>query len=140
MTEETQQSQFKGWARVEVMGHQTHIGYVQTEVYGQTTMFRVDTPDLPEREYELKEPAYVEGRWTPAGAKVQRLARPGCSVLVGSGSIYRILPCDESAALRAIDSEQRAELKLISLPQAMLLDAGEEDGEDEDEGSDEDDV
>jgi hypothetical protein len=45
------QAQFNGWARVEVMGHQTHIGYVRTEAYGAAVLFRVDTPDLPEREY-----------------------------------------------------------------------------------------
>lgn len=130
-----QQSQFTGWARVEVMGHQTHIGYVRTEAYGQAVMFRIDTPELPAREYVLQAPAYVtfqEGanlqssRWTPAGATVQRAARPGCSVLVGAGSIYRILPCTEEAALLAIDQTERAELKLISLPEGKALPAPDE--------------
>ena len=118
---EQQQAQFNGWARVEVMGHQTHIGYVKTEAYGQAVMFRIDTPELPEREYTLTEPEYVAGSWTPAGAKVQRSASPGCSVLVGAGSIYRILPCDEAAALKAIETSQRSELKLISLPPEKLI-------------------
>ena len=119
-----QQASFNGWARVEVMGHQTHIGFVRTEAYGQAVMFRIDTPELPEREYVLEEPAYVDSRWTPAGAKVQRAATPGCSVLVGAGSIYRIIPCSEVAALRAIESTQRAELKLIELPPDKALPAG----------------
>ena len=86
MSEENQ-AQFNGWARVEVMGHQSHIGYVRTEAYGQAVLFRIDTPELPEREYTLKEPEYVDGRWTLAGAKVRRSATAGVSVLVGAGSI-----------------------------------------------------
>lgn len=116
-----QQASFTGWAKVEVMGHQSHIGYVRTEAYGQAVMFRIDTPELLEREYELTEPAYVAGHWTPAGAKVQRAASPGCSVLVGAGSIYRIVPCDEAAAMRAIETSQRAELKIISLPEQKQI-------------------
>jgi hypothetical protein len=125
MSEENQAS-FTGWARVEVMGHQTHIGFVKTEAYGQAVMFRVDTPELPEREYVLTEPAYVSTVWTRAGATVRRIARPGCSVLVGAGSIYRIIPCTEAAALKAIDADERAVLKLVSLPESAALPPGEE--------------
>jgi hypothetical protein len=125
MSEENQAS-FTGWARVEVMGHQTHIGFVKTEAYGQAVMFRVDTPELPEREYVLTEPAYVSTVWTRAGATVRRIARPGCSVLVGAGSIYRIIPCTEAAALKAIDADERAVLKLVSLPESAALPPGDE--------------
>lgn len=137
LMDETKQAQFNGWARVEVMGHQTHIGFVRTEAYGQAVMFRIDTPELPEREYVLEEPAYVTEapglrRWVQAGAKVKRVARPGCSVLVGAGSIYRIIPCTEGAALKAIDSAERAELNLIELPpQQALAEAVEHSEEDE---------
>ena len=135
-----QQASFNGWARVEVMGHQTHIGYVRTEAYGQAVMFRIDTPELPEREYILTEPAYAEGHWTPAGAKVRRAASPGCSVLVGAGSIYRIIPCSEQAALKAIEAGVRAELKLIELPPAKAITAGDQrDDPDEDDHSEYDD-
>jgi hypothetical protein len=138
MTE--QQAQFNGWARVEVMGHQTHIGYVRTEAYGQAVLFRIDTPEFPEREYVLTEPGYVDGKWTLAGAKVKRAAKPGCSVLIGAGSIYRIVPCSEAAALKALESSQRAELKLVELPPQMALAAGVEDpGDDEDDPDEQDD-
>lgn len=120
---ELPQAQFNGWAKVEVMGHQTHVGFVKTEAYGQAVMFRVDVPQLPEREYILEDPAYVDGEWTPAGAKVQRAASEGHSVLVGAGSIYRIIPCTEAAAMRAVEVEIRSELKLISLPEAKALSA-----------------
>ncbi len=135
-----QNSEFSGWAKVEIMGHSQHIGFVRTEAYGQVVMFRIDTPELPEREYTLEEPAYVDGRWTVAGAKVLRAASPGCTVLVGAGSIYRIIPCDEAAALRAIESGARAELKLVSLPVQMALMEPEEAEEDDPETDTENDV
>ena len=50
MSEENQAS-FSGWAKVEVMGHQSHIGFVRTEAYGQAVMFRIHTPELPVREF-----------------------------------------------------------------------------------------
>src|SRR5208283_4465748 len=109
---EQQQASFNGWARVEVMGHQTHIGFVRTEVYGQAVMFRVDTPELPERDYTLTEPAYARvnggsgAQWCPVGSTVRRQVRPGCSVLIGAGSIYRIMPCTEEAAATAIDQTE----------------------------------
>lgn len=136
MPDELPQSQFNGWARVEVMGHQTHIGFVRTEAYGQAVMFRIDTPELPEREYVLTEPEYIGGHWTPAGAKVQRAATRGCSVLVGAGSIYRIVPCSEAAALKAIESAGRAELKLIELPPDKLLAVGVGSVDDDDDDDD----
>lgn len=116
-----QQAQFNGWARVELMGHQSHIGYVRTEVYGTAVLFRIDTPELQEREYTLEEPAYVGSRWTPAGTKVKREGTPGISVLAGAMSIYRIVPCSEAAALRAIEQSVRSELKVIELPAEKQL-------------------
>ena len=118
---EEQQAQFNGWAKVEVMGHQSHIGFVRTEAYGGAVLFRIDTPELPEREYTLTEPEYVDGKWTPSGATVQRAAAPGVSVLVGAGSIYRIVPCTEGVALKAIEAGARAELKLVALPEASQI-------------------
>jgi hypothetical protein len=131
-TNEDNQAKFEGWARVEVMGHQTHIGFVKTEAYGQAVMFRVDVPQLPQRQYVLESPEYVDGKWTPAGATVLRAASEGHSVLVGAGSIYRILPCTEAAAMRAAEASIRSELKLISLPEAKALAAAAEIDEDPD--------
>ena len=144
---EEQQASFNGWAKVEVMGHQTHIGFVRTEAYGQAVMFRVDVPELPEREYVLVAPEFCESspgtsHWTPAGSTVRRMARPGCTVLIGAGSIYRILPCTEAAAMKAIEQEERATIKLISLPEGKALASGEEvvgDFENCDQEEDEDD-
>jgi hypothetical protein len=127
---EEQQASFNGWAKVEVMGHQRHIGYVRTEAYGQAVLFRIDTPELPEREYVLQEPAYVScdggRRWMPAGAKVKRPATAGVSVLIGAGSIYRIVPCTEAVALKAIEQAVRSELQLVEMPPELAIAAAAE--------------
>lgn len=138
---ESSQANFNGWARVEILGHQSHIGYVRTEAYGQAVLFRVDTPELPEREYVLEEPEYVRanGRdtWAPKGTKVRREATPGVSVLVGSGSIYRIVPCSEAAALKAIESNGRSPLKLVELPEARAIEGPSDSDSDEEADQDE---
>lgn len=132
-----QQAEFKGWARVEVMGHQTHIGFVRTEAYGAAVLFRVDTPGADEREYTLEEPSYctfpvcesvTTSQWCPRGTIVKRKPRPPVTVLIGAGSIYRIIPCDEAAALVALEREQRTELILVRLPAGVALPSPEETG------------
>ena len=30
---EQQQATFKSWAKIEVLGHQSHVGFVRTEAY-----------------------------------------------------------------------------------------------------------
>jgi hypothetical protein len=122
MTEQTeQQAHFEGWAKVEVMGHQSHIGFVKTEAYGAAVLFRIDTPPLPEREFTLDRPKYMGTGYYPTGAVVKMPNQPGSSVLVGAGSIYRIIPCTEEAAMAAIDSGRRGELMLVSLPPEQAL-------------------
>lgn len=131
---EEKQASFTGWAKVEVMGHQTHIGFVRTEPYGQAVLFRIDVPPLPERDHTLTAPCYVNGiLWTPAGAVVRRLAVEGHSVLVGAASIYRIIPCTEEAALKGIESEYRSELKVVSVPPKALEQSEENFPEESDE-------
>lgn len=136
MSEEIPQAQFSGWARVEVMGHQTHIGYVRTEAYGAAVLFRVDTPELPEREWVLEKPEWGERGMIPAGTKVKRPGVAGVSVLIGAGSIYRIVPCSEAAALRAIDNERRAALRVVELPEGLALAAAADPDEEDDEQDD----
>lgn len=128
MTEQ-QQASFEGWAKVEVMGHQSHIGFVKTEAYGAAVLFRIDTPPLPEREYTLASPQYAAGGYYPIGAVVRRPEEPGASVLVGAGSIYRIVPCTEEVAMHAIDAGRRAPLILVSLPAEKALAASASTGD-----------
>ncbi|MEI9975085.1 MAG: hypothetical protein WDO73_25345 [Ignavibacteriota bacterium] len=100
-------------------------------------------PSYRSAKYVLEDPAYVGGNWTPAGATVERAPSEGVSILLGAGSIYRITPCTEEAAMRAAEASIRSELKLISLPAAQAIAAGadpssedeSEDGDDEPDGS-----
>ena len=110
--EETNQASFKGWAKVEVMGHQSHIGYVTTEAYGAAVLFRIDAPVLEECDEELTTSGYVGDVYARAGSVIRRAKVEATSVLVGSGSIYRIIPCDEPTAMKAIRSTTRRPLSL----------------------------
>jgi hypothetical protein len=129
------QAEFKGWARVEVMGHQTHIGYVTTEAYGAAVMFRVDRPEIPEEEITLTEREWTNSGYLPAGAVVKRGKIDAVSVLVGAGSIYRIVPCTEGVALKAIRESERRPLSLVKLPETMAIAgaAGDTEFDDDDE-------
>lgn len=53
------QNRFEGFAVVELFGHAKEIGFVTTEYYGTAAFFRVDTPELPERDFVLESPEYV---------------------------------------------------------------------------------
>src|SRR5258706_10528286 len=117
------QAYFSGWAILELMGHNREVGYVTTDYFGPVGLFRVDRPELPEREYELQKPQYVDGRWTPAGARVKRAALPAKSVLVGPSSIFRITPCTELLAMEAIEQMLSPPLILLSLPERAQIEA-----------------
>lgn len=117
---------FEGWAIVEMMGRRREIGYVTTEHYGAASLFRVDSPEFEEREFELQRPEYVEGRMVPKGSKVKRTAIPAKSCLVGPGSIYALNPCTEETARKAIEQGIHRPLILLSIPeQAQLTAAGD---------------
>lgn len=125
-----EQAKFEGWAIVEMMGHQREIGFVTTQAFGQAVMFRIDTPDLPEREFVLKTPEYTqeslagEGRaWTPAGAKVKRSPSPARSRLVSPGALYAINPCTEEAARTALERTTDRPLILIEAPPRAAIEA-----------------
>lgn len=120
------QAQFAGFARVEVMGHQTHIGYVTTEAYGGAVMFRIDQPEVPESEEVLECSEWIEDKRCPAGSVVKRQKIDPVSVLVGAGSIYRIIPCTEEAALKAIRMSQHRPLSLVRLPEMAAIAAPSE--------------
>ena len=125
------QSSFEGWAIVELFGHQREVGFVTTQAFGQAVLFRIDTPSLEEREYELRRPEYVGSEWCPAGSKVKRQAVPAHSRLVGPGAVYAINPCDEAAARKAIESLERRPLILLSMPEGKLLESAKLPGEEQ---------
>ena len=118
---ETDQASFKGWAKVEVMGHQSHTGYVTTEAYGAAVLFRVDQPEIPGQKETLTESQWIGNTTVPPGTVVQRGKIEAVSVLVGAGSIYRIIPCTEEVARKAIQENQRRPLIAVKLPGAKQL-------------------
>lgn len=118
---EQAQAKFEGFAVVELMGHQREIGFVTTEVYGQAVMFRIDTPELDDREYVLESPEYIDGRLAPKGTTVKRKAVEARSRLVSPGALYAINPCTEEAARAAIERTTHRPLMLVSLPEGAKL-------------------
>lgn len=134
MNTDIKQADFSGWAVVELFGHQREVGFVTTEVFGSAVLFRIDTPDLPKREYKLERPEWTQVagadvRLSPAGSLVQREGSPARSKLVGPGAIYAITPCTEAAAQKAIEGLIRRELILLELPDKTPIIAGELPGE-----------
>jgi hypothetical protein len=135
------QSKFEGWAVVEMMGHQREIGFVTTEYFGTAAMFRVDTPEVPERDFELKRPEYVNDatscRYVPAGSTVRRPALPAKTRLVSPGSLYAITPCTEETAMKAIEEMVPRSLILLKInAAAVALLPGEQDDYSDDENED----
>jgi hypothetical protein len=130
---EEQVAKFEGWAVVEMFGHQKEIGYVSTRYFGTACLFQIDVPALQEREFILEAPSYVDTEgttssgvdvrrlWCPAGSKVKRRATPGRSPLIGPNSIYKLTPCTEDTAMRAIEEFAPRPLMLLELPNAPQL-------------------
>lgn len=128
------QNQFSGYAKVEVMGHQSHVGMVTTEVYGQAVLFRIDSPEIPEREETLQYPERVGDCYCPKGTIVKRPKIESVSVLVGSASIYRLTPCTEEVARIEAERTTNRPLLLVRLPEGVALPApSNEDRDDEDD-------
>jgi len=118
---EPSQANFEGWAIVEMMGHQREIGFVTTQAFGQAVMFRIDTPELPEREYVLERPEYASGRLVPVGSKVQRAGVAPRSRLVSPGALYAINPCTEETARNFLDRAADRPLIVVEFPKGHAL-------------------
>jgi hypothetical protein len=126
MEDEVKQAAFDGWAIVEMMGHRKEIGFVTTQAFGQAVLFRVDTPELPEREYTLESPEYARHngrgeRWCPIGTKVKRESSPARSCLVAPSSLYAINPCTEQAAMALIERNKARPLIALELSEQAAL-------------------
>lgn len=116
---DTPANKFEGWAVVELFGHAKEIGFVTTQYFGTACLFQIDVPELPEREYVLERPEYIDeedGRvWTPAGSKVKRAACPARTRLVGPSAVYSMTPCTETTARRALEEISPRRLILLEL-------------------------
>ena len=128
------QNEFNGWAKVEINGYNTHIGQVTTQVFGTAVLFRIDQPEIPADEKPSDRDGYLDGRMIPKGTIIKRAAIPPASVLVGASSIYRITPCTEAVALKAIEQSVCRPLIPVGLPDLPAL---PEPDDDEDDNGDE---
>lgn len=118
---EIKQASFEGWAIVEMMGHRREVGFVATQAFGQAVLFRVDIPELLERDYVLERPQYVDGQYCATGTKVRRQASPARSCLVAPSSLYAINPCSEAAAMKAIETSIARPLIVLELVEQTAL-------------------
>lgn len=117
---------FTGWALLELFGHQKEVGHVTTVYFGDKALFRVDVPELPEREHVLTSPQYAETEpdvrnWCPAGSKVKRKAVPARSRFISPGALYAMNPCTEEAARQAMESLVSRPLILVEAPAGKSL-------------------
>lgn len=138
---DVKQASFEGWAVVEMMGHRKEIGFVTTQAFGQAVLFRVDTPELPEREYTLEAPEYARlngagERWCPTGTKVKRESSPARSCLVAPSSLYAINPCTEQAAIALIERNRSRPLIALELPEQAALPPAPDEDDDYDDDDD----
>lgn len=119
MNEEQTQTQFNGYALVEIMGHRRAAGMVTTEYIGAAAFLRVVTPEVPATRITLDRDAWVDGTMAWKGSIVE-VSRPRTEILIGSGSIYAISPIDEADVLQHAPTKQKvivlAERKAIMGP------------------------
>ncbi len=127
MNAEQVQSNFEGFAILEIFGHQKYAGFVKTEYFGTACMFRCDIPPLPERERITRGGCRVqmespdEHTWAPPGSTVKEPATEGYTKLFGVGAIYSMTPCDEKACLAAVAELQPRPLMLVKLPEGKAI-------------------
>ena len=115
-------AKFEGWAVVEIMGHQRHAGYCQTQAFGSTVLLKVTAPEVPPFETVLTQREWINGEHAPAGSRVER-SRPKAEVLVGMDSIYRITPCSEETALGSLPFKAVVTYRpeVLELPPAYVI-------------------
>ena len=142
MSDEAQNSTFQGWAIIELFGHNKAAGYVTTQQFGQACLFRVDTPELPQRDIQTSRPGSIGGEWLEAGTTVRRPAEPARSKLIGPGAVYAINPCSEEAVREYLDSQRALPLIVLDKPKVALPapEPNHDSDDDEDDEADEDGV
>jgi hypothetical protein len=123
------------------MGHQKEVGFVTTQYYGGACMFKIDVPDLPEREKTVARPQWVGDTLVPAGTVIRLPAEPGRSRMVGVSAVYALNPCDQETAMKVIEEAVGVhDIKVVSLAgckQLPLVEDTANDDQDEEEEEDE---
>ena len=132
MSQEQQLATFEGYAIVEIMGHQRVSGYVTTQYFGATAVFRVVQQEQPPQEMTLDADQWIDGVRVYAGSKV-RISRPRAETFVAASSLYRLTPCTEEQANCSqpakVEVIERAERKAIA---PVLPDANDDDDDRDD--------
>lgn len=125
MPDEIKQSNFSGFAVVEIYGHQKYAGHVSTELFGTAVMFRIDIPALEERERWTERNEYHnEFGYLKPGTKVKEGAVQGYTKLFGPGAIFSLTPCTEEACIKAVEAMQPRPFMVVELPKLPALEAG----------------
>jgi hypothetical protein len=88
---------------------------VTTEAFGAAVLFRIDQPQMAATKETLQSARWIGDIYAGIGSEIEHTEIEPSSVLVGAGSIYRIIPCDEATARLAIRQEQRRPLMVVSL-------------------------
>ncbi len=96
--DESTQTQFNGYALVEIMGHRRAAGFVTTEYIGASAFLRIVTPEVPPTRVTLEKDSYHDFTQLYAGSVIE-ISRPRAEILVGSASIYAITPIEEGEVL-----------------------------------------
>ena len=124
---------FEGWAIVEIMGHQKVSGYVTTQYFGGTAVFRVVQQEQPPQESVLDRDQWLDGALLYAGSKV-RISRERAETFVAASSLYRMTPCTEEQANKSqpvkIEVLERAERKALTAAERIAV-IDEQDDDDE---------
>lgn len=111
------QNEYAGWAVVEIFGHQKYAGFVTTQAFGQAVMFRIDVPELEERErWTERDEYHAQWGYLKPGTKVKEKSIPGFSKLFGVASIFSITPCTEQVARDAVEKMQERPLIVLAMP------------------------
>jgi len=109
-------SEYSGWAKVELMGRNVLVGYVTTRYFGPAALFQVDVPGIEAHEETLVEPEYVDGVWCPVGTVVACPEIPSESPLVGPTTIYRLTACTEDVAKKLLKSRRARGMAIVKMP------------------------
>ena len=137
MSNEKLFDQQQAWAVVEVMGHNTFAGKVSEHVIGGSAFIRVDVPELPERQRKHTRNIWNEAKGEYDSKEIIDTIPPVAAFtkLIGASSIYAITPCSEEVAKRVAEQKRVVPVNVLDLPSsssARLLEAGDEDEEDDD--------
>jgi hypothetical protein len=106
---EEKQQKFETWAVVEIMGHQRIAGMCSEQSIAGSNLLRVDVPEVEVNRQDWE------------GGGTEKIA--GFTTYIGGSSIYRLTPCTEAVARKAIEQFRARPVQCVDLSPAKLLPA-----------------